>query len=109
MEIKSLSMSQQLRMMKGVEKYTSQKQGGTTAEAGESKSFGEFFKDKLEELNQVGLDSEKAIERAVEGKEPNPHATLLALQRAEISFSLMMSVKQKIERAYQEIIRTPIG
>lgn len=101
MEIKPLSMGDQLRMIRGVEEPQEQTQA-------QGKSFSDFFADKLEELNTLGLESDRAIERRIEGKEANPHSTLLALQRAEISFQLMMSVKQKIEQAYQEIIRTPV-
>ena len=72
------------------------------------RSFSDFFSEQLNELNELGLESDRAIARRLEGRETNPHATLLALQRAEISFQLMMSVKRRIEQAYQEIIRTPI-
>ena len=113
MEIKGLSMFDQLKMIKGVEGILPKKSEITpdekTAEPGGKKvSFAEFLANQMQEVNQSGLDAEKAIQRSVSGQETNPHETLIAVQKADISLSLMMSIKERIERAYQDIIKTPL-
>lgn len=110
MEIKALALSEQMRMIRGVDNIVPENKNGVSApEGGNTVSFTDFLKAHYDKANDLGVESERAIERSVKGEELNPHTTLLALQRAEISFQLLMSVKQRIEQAYQEIIRTPLG
>lgn len=112
MEIKGLSMLDQMRTMRGVESITpkSTEGGAGLEEGGKGKkvSFGEFLMHHMEQTNQLGLEAEQAIQRSILGEETNPHQTMIAVEKADISLSLMMSVKERIERAYQELIRTPI-
>jgi flagellar hook-basal body complex protein FliE len=108
MKIESLAMSDQLKMIKGVEsispKVNSVNPNGNT----QKQSFGDFLTKQMQEVNQLGLESDRAIQRSVTGEELNPHNTLLAITKADISFRLMMSVKEKLEQAYQQIVRTQI-
>ena len=69
-------------------------------------SFADILKDKFAETNRLGLEADRSVERAALGLESSPHATLIAVQKAEISMSLLMSVKERLERAYQELVRT---
>lgn len=110
MEIKGLSMLDQLKMIKGVEGIVPKKTEIDTPEpsGGKKVSFAEFLSNQMSEVNNSGLEAEKAIQRSVMGQETNPHETLIAVQKADISLSLMMSIKDRIERAYQEIIKTPV-
>ncbi len=108
--INPISMGEQLRMVRGVESIIPK---GNTSQAPEvggapKTSFADYLSQQFETVNQQGLDAEKAIQRSVLGKDENPHQTMIAVQKAEISLTLLMSVKERIERAYQEIIRMPI-
>lgn len=107
MEIKGLSLLDNLRAIQGVQGISQPpaKSEGTPGSGGEV-SFAQIFKEKIEETNRLGLEADRAVERAALGQEPNPHATLIAVQKAEISLSLMLSVKDRLERAYQELVRT---
>jgi flagellar hook-basal body complex protein FliE len=71
-------------------------------------SFSEMFMQKYEETNDLGIKAEQAIQRSVMGKEENPHEGVIAIQKASVSLSLMMGVKERLERAYQEIMRMPV-
>ncbi|RZA14668.1 MAG: flagellar hook-basal body complex protein FliE, partial [Proteobacteria bacterium] len=42
------------------------------------------------------------------GKDTNIHETMLASSQAELSFNMMVQVRNKALSAYQEIMRMPI-
>ncbi|MCC6933487.1 MAG: flagellar hook-basal body complex protein FliE [Deltaproteobacteria bacterium] len=77
--------------------------------AGEKTSFSQFLLDQVKQVNSNSLTAEKGIADSISGKDSNPHNILISLQKADISFRLLMSVKERITQAYQEIIRTPLG
>lgn len=104
MEIKGLSLSDELRMLKGAEPITP-----PTQSTEKKPSFMEFLKENLKDMNQMGLDIDHRIQEAAEGKTTNPHETYIAIQKADVSFKLMMTVKDQLEQAYQQIMRTAIG
>ena len=106
--INPISMGDQLRMVRGVESIIPK--GNATPEVGGSPktSFADYLTQQFDTVNEQGLEAEKAIQRSILGKDENPHQTMIAVQKAEISLTLLMSVKERIERAYQEIIRMPI-
>lgn len=72
-------------------------------------SFADMLKNQIGEVNKLGIEADQAIQDAVAGKEDNPHTTMIAMQKADISFRLLLSVKERIEQAYQQIVRTQIG
>ena len=112
MQIKGIDFSEELKMMRGI--------GGVrprdaveidkdTPGRPEKLSFGEFLAQQFQRANTHGIEAEQAIQRAVAGTEENPHATMLAVQKASVSLTLMMSIKERLERTYQELIRLQIG
>ena len=111
MEIKQLSLSQQLKMLKGATGI--QEQTATPGVSGvqdtKRPGFTDFLQKSFSEVNDLGLEADRSIQRALEGKEANPHNTMIALQKADVSFRLLLSVQQRLVQAYQQIIRTPIG
>lgn len=78
---------------------------GTTP-AGQS--FGDFLKKNIESVNSEALEADEAMRKAVVGNQPNPHQALVAIQEAEMSFTLMIAIKDRLEQAYQQLIRTQL-
>jgi flagellar hook-basal body complex protein FliE len=109
MDIKIQSgLSDELRMLRGVEPITPTRKGASTAPANGA-SFSDFLSQQINEVNQLGLDAENKMKRAVEGKASNPHDVQIAIQKADVAFKLMLSVKEQLEQAYQTVMRTSIG
>jgi flagellar hook-basal body complex protein FliE len=108
MEIKGLSLSDQLQMLKGVEPITP-RSTTSVVDPAKKQDFLDFLKTQLQEANNVGLEADQKIQDTIEGKVANPHETIIAIQKADVSFRLMMSVKDQLEQAYQQIMRTSIG
>jgi flagellar hook-basal body complex protein FliE len=71
----------------------------------EGPSFGEVLKDSLAEVTRLQHDADQAIGRLAAGGTASLHETMLALDRADLSFRLMMQVRTKIVEAYQEVLR----
>jgi flagellar hook-basal body complex protein FliE len=42
------------------------------------------------------------------GESKDLHSTVIAMQKADLSFQMMMQVRNKLMQAYQEIIRMQI-
>lgn len=112
MKVDSIMLSQQLRMLEGVDKIKPiTPRGISEVETPNSQkvSFGEFMAQQFQQANEFGVAAEQAIQDKLAGKEANPHSALIAVQKASISMTLMMGVKQHLERAYQELIRMQLG
>jgi len=73
-----------------------------------SVSFDSILKDAVSGVNQDQLKAEKSINDYVSGKDTNLHNTLLSLEKADISFKMMMQVRGKLMEAYQQIMRTSV-
>lgn len=113
MKIDPISFGEQLKMMRGVGGVTPKdknllegiSQAPTTKE---KVSFSDFLTQQFNQVNTQGLEAEQAITNAVSGKEVNPHSAIIAVQKANVSLSLMMSIKDRLEKAYQEILRMQV-
>ena len=84
---------------------------GATGATGAAKgpgSFGEVLKDSLAQVNALQKEADGAIQALATGATGTLHDTMLAIQRAELSFKLMMQVRNKIVEAYQEILRMQV-
>ncbi len=71
-------------------------------------SFGEVLKDAISTVNEVQKRSDQEIEKLMTGESQDLHATLIAVQKADLSFQTMMQVRNKIVQAYQEIMRMQV-
>ena len=71
-------------------------------------SFGEILKDAISTVNEVQKQSDQEIQKLMTGESQDLHTTLIAVQKADLSFQMMMQVRNKIVQAYQEIMRMQI-
>jgi flagellar hook-basal body complex protein FliE len=81
---------------KGVEQAT----GGT--------SFAGVLKSSLTEVNQLQQKADAAITALATGDKASLHDTMIAMEQADVSFKLMMQLRNKIVEAYQEIIKIQV-
>ena len=66
-------------------------------------SFKNFLLESLNHVNAMQQDADKAVEKLFTGGEANPAEVLTAVQKADMSFRLMMQIRNKLVQAYQEI------
>jgi flagellar hook-basal body complex protein FliE len=56
----------------------------------------------------VQLEASQAVDKLMTGESQNVHQTMIALQKADVSFQLMMQIRNKIVSAYEEIQRMQV-
>ena len=80
---------------------------GTTGKAG-SPGFVDSLKSAIGNVNDVQLQASRAVDALMTGDSQDIHRTMVALQQADVSFQLMMQVRNKLVTAYEEIQRMQI-
>ena len=84
-------------------------QGATRPDAkGKEGSFGDVLKSSLAEVNRLQKKADAAITEIAKGDKVSLHETMIAMEQADVSFKLMMEVRNKIVEAYQEIMRIQV-
>jgi len=68
-------------------------------------SFGNMLARSLEEVNRLQITADEAIEDLEAGKQKNIHETMIAMEKADVAFQLLMQVRNKIISAYETIMR----
>ncbi len=81
-----------------------QKQGSDKTGPG----FGEILKDAISTANELQKQSDQEIQKLMTGESQDLHSTVIAMQKADLSFQMMMQVRNKIVQAYQEIMRMQV-
>ena len=59
-------------------------------------------------VNDMSMQSDKAIQRLATGENRNLHETMIAVEKASISFLFMSQVRNKALEAYQEVMRMQV-
>ena len=73
-----------------------------------ARSFGDVLKDSIGEVNTLQKAADEAVKQMAAGEERNIHQTMIALEKANISFQLMIQIRNKIVSAYQEVMRVQV-
>ena len=73
-----------------------------------SSPFSDFVERSLTEVNGQMLNADRAINDLATGKNQDIHNTMIAMQKAEISFELVLQIRNKLMTAFDEIRRMSI-
>ena len=75
-----------------------------TAPAGtEQTPFKNILLEGLDQVNSMQQQADAAVEQLVTGGDVNPAEVLTTLQKADMSFKLMLQIRNKLVQAYQEV------
>lgn len=66
-------------------------------------SFKDFLLEALDHVNSMQQNADAAVEQLMTGGEVNPAEVLTAVQKADLSFRMMMQIRNKLVQAYQEV------
>lgn len=67
--------------------------------------FGDLLKQALQEVNQASAQAEDEARNLMTGESADMHTAMLAVQKADLSFQMMMAVRSKLIDAYREVMR----
>jgi flagellar hook-basal body complex protein FliE len=76
-----------------------------TARTEKSPTFGKFLQDAVDQVNELQNQSDAQIRNFMAGKGTDIHTVMMAVNKADISFQMMLQVRNKLVTAYQEIMR----
>ena len=69
----------------------------------QSPSFKDFMLQAIDQVNAMQLDADRSVEQLLTGGDVNPAEVLTAVQKADLSFRMMLQVRNKLVQAFQEI------
>jgi len=67
--------------------------------------FREVLGGALDDMRQLETQAENTVAGVLNGSGTDVHSALIAVEKADLSFQLMMQVRNKIVSAYEEISR----
>lgn len=76
--------------------------GGATA-LQPAEPFKNILLEALDQVNSMQHQADQAVQQLVTGEDVNPAEVLTSLQKADISFQLMLQIRNKLVQAYQEV------
>lgn len=76
--------------------------GVQPGEAG-AQPFKNILLEALDQVNSMQSEANQAVEQLVTGGDVNPAEVLTSLQKADISFRMMLQIRNKLVQAYQEV------
>jgi flagellar hook-basal body complex protein FliE len=84
--------------------------GGTAGTAGTASTPGflDSLKSAIGKVNDTQLEAGRAVDALMTGDTQDLHRTMVALQQADVSFQLMMQIRNKLVAAYEEIQRMQV-
>ncbi len=74
----------------------------------ESGSFEGLLKQSIQSVNELQHKANQAIDALATGQQTDIHNTMIAMQKAEVAFKLIMQIRNKVISAYDTIMRTQI-
>ena len=80
-----------------------QKISGTSTSSDSPSGFWDTLKDTLNQVQQVQNEADQKVTDLVTGKGEDIHSAMAAVEKADLSFQLVMQVRNKIVQAYQQV------
>ena len=78
------------------------------AEDAPKSDFHSHLKNAISEVNDLQQQADRAIQQLVGEGKGDLQDTMIALEKADVSFRLMMQIRNKVLDAYQEIMRMQV-
>ncbi len=81
--------------------------GGPAAPSG-GKAFGTMLEQVVASNSKADATANQAVESLATGQADNLHAVSLAVAQADLSFRLVLELRNRMTEAYQEIMRMQV-
>jgi flagellar hook-basal body complex protein FliE len=77
--------------------------GADAQGAVEGKSFKDMLLDSLDQVNKLQQEASAGIEKVATGETDNVAEVFTAVRKADVAFSMLMEMRNKLVDAYREI------
>ncbi len=77
--------------------------GAKDSAAQASESFKQVLMKNIEQVNRLQQDAEMAIEDLAAGKRDDVAGVMIAKQKADLAFQMLLQVRNKLVAAYEEV------
>jgi flagellar hook-basal body complex protein FliE len=104
MKITGPSLTSSIKLSPDIEKVLSHSKANELGK----ESFGDLLSEKIQQVDHLQASADQASSDFATGKSRNLHETILAMEMADTSLRLLVTVRNKALEAYQEIMRMPI-
>jgi len=71
-------------------------------------NFGEVLENAIQEVNDLQTQAGEESQKLMTGEINDIHSAMIAVQKADVSFQMMMQVRNKLVNAYQEIMKMQV-
>lgn len=95
----------EVSFQKGLQSLVGPEAGTRATPAPITASFGSMLARSLNEVNQLNSAADEAVRNLAAGKQKDIHQTMIALEKADVAFQLLIQVRNKIIAAYETIMR----
>jgi flagellar hook-basal body complex protein FliE len=68
-------------------------------------SFAKTLTGAIEKVNEMKNEADQSVRELAEGKNVDIHQTMIAMEKASVSFQLLMQTRNKVIDAYKEMMR----
>ncbi len=77
--------------------------GAQPAGKSDGPSFRDVLMSNIEQVNKLQQDAQTAIEDVATGKRDDMAAVMMAKQKADVAFQMLLQVRNKMMDAYEEV------
>lgn len=70
--------------------------------------FGDILNNTIDEVNQKQMSSEAAVDKLHSGGARHLHEVIIAVEQADVSLRMLVQMRNKVQQAYEEIMRMQI-
>ena len=74
-------------------------------ETQEGVNFSDILKSALQEVDAAQHNAEQEVRNLMTGESTDMHSAILAVQKADVSFQMMMAVRGKLIDAYRTVMQ----
>jgi flagellar hook-basal body complex protein FliE len=71
-------------------------------------SFGDVLKDSIKKVGEIEKEADQEVQKLATMESGDIHNTMMAIEKADVSFQMMMQIRNKIISAYEEIMRIQV-
>ncbi len=73
-----------------------------------STSFADVLKESISKVSELEKEADTEVQKLAKMESQDIHNTMIAIEKADLSFQMMMQIRNKIINAYEEIMRMQV-